>query len=251
MASVAAGCFSLPLLTTDYRPPTGTPTSNPTAVSHGDAQLPLAFLADHRVAGGWGMAITYTPASMDRGKSSRGGLGVVRTLNMLAFLPIAGRAPLYGRLLWSLASDPRVPASRKLLLGLAAAYIVSPVDLIPEGVPVLGALDDVAVLALAVDVFLEGLPESLVREKLERLGIPRDELETDLKRVRRIVPGPIRRLVARLPDAMEGVATFAHERGLDRRLYEMTVGRERASSARPSAAAAESDMPTSTEGRPA
>jgi len=41
-------------------------------------------------------------------------------LNLLPFLPLAGKAPLYARLLWSLASDARVPASRKALLGLAA-----------------------------------------------------------------------------------------------------------------------------------
>jgi uncharacterized membrane protein YkvA (DUF1232 family) len=164
---------------------------------------------------------------MARSKRSRSGLGVVRALNLLAFLPIASRAPLYGRLLWALASDPRVPTSRKLLLGLAAAYVVSPFDLVPDRLPVVGALDDVAVMVLAVDVFLEGLPESLVAEKLAELGLPRNELDADLKRVRRLVPGPLRRVAARIPDAMEGVAAFARDRGVDRRLRElMTTKRE-------------------------
>src|SRR3989304_9382764 len=95
----------------------------------------------------------------------RRGRGLLRALNLLPFLPLAGRAPLYARVLWALASDPRVPASRKALLGLAGAYIVSPFDLVPEWIPFLGAIDDVAVMVLAIDVFIEGLPEGLVGEE--------------------------------------------------------------------------------------
>src|SRR3989304_1221481 len=87
----------------------------------------------------------------------RRGRGLLRALNLPPFLPPARRAPLYARVLWALASDPRVPASRKALLGLAGAYIVSPFDLVPEWIPFLGAIDDVAVMVLAVDVFIEGV----------------------------------------------------------------------------------------------
>jgi uncharacterized membrane protein YkvA (DUF1232 family) len=151
-------------------------------------------------------------------KRSIEGVGILRLLNLLAFLPIASRAPLYGRLLFALATDPRVPAARKALLGLAAAYVVSPIDLVPERLPVVGALDDVAVVVLSVDVFLQGLPEELVDEKLAELGIPRSELDADLARVRRLVPKPLRRAAARVPDALQGLADFARDRGLDRRL---------------------------------
>ncbi|HUG46811.1 MAG TPA: YkvA family protein [Candidatus Limnocylindria bacterium] len=152
---------------------------------------------------------------------------MIRALNLLAFLPVAGRAPVYGRLLWALASDPRVPASRKALLGLAAAYVVSPVDLIPDRIPVLGALDDVAVVVLAVDLFLDGLPRSLVNEKLNELGIPAEELDADLRRIRGLVPAPLRKAMARIPDALEGVASFARQRGFDRRLRELVEGGNR------------------------
>jgi uncharacterized membrane protein YkvA (DUF1232 family) len=139
-------------------------------------------------------------------------------LNFLPFLPLAGKAPLYARLLWSLATDARVPASRKALLGLAGAYIVSPIDLVPEWIPVLGAVDDVAVMVLAVDVFLEGLPEGLVAEKLVDLGIPPSELEDDLARVRRVVPGPVRAMAARVPGVLDGVFERISESGLDKQL---------------------------------
>ena len=127
-------------------------------------------------------------------------------LNLLPFLPLASKAPLYARLLWSLASDPRVPNSRKALLGLAGAYIVSPFDLIPEWIPIVGAIDDVAVMVLAIDVFLEGLPSGLVAEKLVELGIPPDELESDLARVRRVVPRPVRAMAARVPALLDRLA---------------------------------------------
>ena len=139
-------------------------------------------------------------------------------LNLLPFLPLAGKAPLYARLLWSLATDARVPASRKALLGLAGAYIVSPLDLVPEWIPIVGAVDDVAVMVLAIDVFLEGLPEGLVAEKLVELGIPPSELEDDLARVRRMVPRPVRALVARVPFLLDRVFERINESGVDRQL---------------------------------
>ncbi len=139
-------------------------------------------------------------------------------LNLIPFLPLAGRAPMYARLLWALASDPRVPAARKALLAIAGAYIVSPFDLIPERIPFVGALDDVAVMVLAIDVFLEGLPETLVNEKLVELGIPPSELESDLARVRKLVPGPIRALVGRVPAVVDRLASKATESGIDRRV---------------------------------
>lgn len=161
---------------------------------------------------------------MARRKRSQPGIGLVRTLNMLAFMPVAGRAPMYGRLLWALVVDPRVPASRKVLLGAAAVYVISPIDLIPDRIPILGALDDVAVVVIAVDLFFDGLPPSLLHEKMDELGIPAEELEADLRKIRRLVPRSLRRAAARLPDAIEGVAEFARERGLDRRLSEIIGG---------------------------
>ncbi len=139
-------------------------------------------------------------------------------LNLLPFLPLAGKAPLYARLLWSLASDARVPASRKALLGLAGAYIVAPLDIVPEWIPVLGAIDDVAVMVLAIDVFLEGLPEGLVAEKLVQLGIPPSVLEDDLARVRRVVPRPLRSLVGRVPGALNRLFERISDSGVDQKV---------------------------------
>jgi uncharacterized membrane protein YkvA (DUF1232 family) len=49
-----------------------------------------------------------------------------------------------------LAVDPRVPRGDKLLAGLGVAYLVSPVDVLPGVLPVLGRLDDLGVAAFVV-----------------------------------------------------------------------------------------------------
>jgi uncharacterized membrane protein YkvA (DUF1232 family) len=49
-----------------------------------------------------------------------------------------------------LRGDPRVPRRAKVALVLAGLWVASPVDLLPEFLPVIGPLDDVAVVALAL-----------------------------------------------------------------------------------------------------
>jgi uncharacterized membrane protein YkvA (DUF1232 family) len=119
------------------------------------------------------------------------------------FLPIASRATSYGRLVLDLAVDGRVPWSRKVVLGVAAAYIVSPVDLVPDWVPFVGRIDDVMVTILALDLFLEGVPRELLIDRMYALGIDGRELERDLESVRRLLPRPIRSLGRRLPTLLE------------------------------------------------
>jgi uncharacterized membrane protein YkvA (DUF1232 family) len=51
--------------------------------------------------------------------------------------------------LWLAARDPRVPWYAKAMAGLVAAYALSPIDLIPDFIPVLGYLDDVVLVPLA------------------------------------------------------------------------------------------------------
>ena len=130
-----------------------------------------------------------------------------RLIAAAALLPLAGRAPLYARLLWSLIIDSRTPPARKALLAGALGYIVLPIDVFPDRVPLLGQLDDLVVTALATELFLDGLDESLLAEKLEEAGIPRAAFEEDVARIRRLVPGPVRRLVKRVPGALRVVAS--------------------------------------------
>jgi hypothetical protein len=104
---------------------------------------------------------------------------------------------------------------------MAGAYIVAPIDLIPDFIPIIGAIDDVAVMVIAIDVFLDGLPKDLLNEKLADLGMSPNDLEKDLARVRRIVPRPLRQAMLRVPEALDATAEFITDNGFDRRVREV------------------------------
>lgn len=74
------------------------------------------------------------------------------------------------RLAYHLMLDARVPALAKLIPIASFAYLLFPVDLSPDVVPVLGQLDDLAVVLLGLRVFFEVSPPEVVREHLRRLA---------------------------------------------------------------------------------
>lgn len=119
-----------------------------------------------------------------------------------ALLPLASRAPLYGRLFWELVRDERTPSGRKVLLGAALGYLAIGHDLVRDDLPVLGGLDDLVVVLVAVDLFLDGIPGELLDEKLTELGIDRRAFNEDVARIRRFTPGPVRRIIRRAPGAL-------------------------------------------------
>jgi len=127
-------------------------------------------------------------------------------LSFWPFLPIATRAPIYGRLIAELAIDGRVPWSRKAILGIAAAYVLSPIDFIPDFIPFISRVDDVMVTIIALDLFFEGVPRDLMVEKMYTLGIDGRELERDMEAARRFLPLPIRTIARRLPALIEASA---------------------------------------------
>jgi uncharacterized membrane protein YkvA (DUF1232 family) len=63
-----------------------------------------------------------------------------------------------------LRRDPRVPRRVKIAVLIAVLWVVSPIDLIPEFLPVIGPLDDVVVVALALRFAVRQAPVSVVAE---------------------------------------------------------------------------------------
>lgn len=151
-------------------------------------------------------------------KRDRRGPGVRRMIAAAAFMPMAGRAPLYARLLWLLVKDDRTPTSRKVLLAGALGYVALGRDIVPDFVPILGQLDDLVVVALATELFLDGLDDVFLAEKLAEAGIPRAAYDEDVARVRRLVPGPFRRAARRIPGAIRMVADAIGRTGAQPRL---------------------------------
>jgi len=63
-----------------------------------------------------------------------------------------------------LIGDPRVPRRRKAALWLLAAYLISPIDLVPDFLPVIGQLDDAIVVAVTLRYVLSAGGDELIRE---------------------------------------------------------------------------------------
>lgn len=61
-----------------------------------------------------------------------------------------------------LRKDPRVPRSARVVIVLAGLWVASPIDLIPEFVPVVGPLDDVVVVALALRFAARRVPREVL-----------------------------------------------------------------------------------------
>jgi uncharacterized membrane protein YkvA (DUF1232 family) len=72
--------------------------------------------------------------------------------------------PQLAGLVARLVGDPRVPGRVKAILGMVAVFLASPIDLIPDFIPVLGYLDDVVLVAIVVDGLLNHVNREIVRE---------------------------------------------------------------------------------------
>jgi uncharacterized membrane protein YkvA (DUF1232 family) len=66
------------------------------------------------------------------------------------------------RLTVRLLREPEVPLLIKALPVLAALYVISPLDFVPDLLPVLGQLDDLGVIVIAVEAFLKLCPAGAV-----------------------------------------------------------------------------------------
>jgi len=88
-------------------------------------------------------------------------------------MPTAGWKGLKGRAdqikidtyaLYLARSDPRVPCYAKVLAALIVAYALSPIDLIPDFIPVLGYLDDLLIVPAGVALAARLIPKEVLEE---------------------------------------------------------------------------------------
>ena len=75
-----------------------------------------------------------------------------------------------GKLALRLVRDPRVPLYAKVVPGLALLYALSPLDFVPDVIPGLGQLDDLAALAAGLSLFIRLCPPEVVEEHEVALG---------------------------------------------------------------------------------
>lgn len=81
-----------------------------------------------------------------------------RLRDVLLFLP------RFGKLLVSLIADSEVSNGDKVLLGAAVVYVASPVDIVPDFIPVLGQVDDIYLVALCLLRLLNHSGEAKLRQ---------------------------------------------------------------------------------------
>ncbi len=70
--------------------------------------------------------------------------------------------PRLARMIASLLGDREVPVAAKVALGAVAVYLASPVDLIPDCIPLVGYLDDLLLAALVVDGLLNWIDRPIL-----------------------------------------------------------------------------------------
>lgn len=99
------------------------------------------------------------------------------------FLELVRRLPAYGRLAWRVAREPELSRGRRAVLLAGAAYLLSPIDLVPGIIPVAGQLDDAAAVLLALRAALAGLPTATQDRHLADTGLSRELLDADLQTI--------------------------------------------------------------------
>jgi uncharacterized membrane protein YkvA (DUF1232 family) len=106
--------------------------------------------------------LVYRPAAMATPLTT--GAGGWRSLRLLLELPRLVR--LYVGLL----RDRRVSVWPKLMLLAALAYVVLPLDFLPDTIPLLGQVDDTVILLAAAHWFVRWCPRDVVAEHVRALG---------------------------------------------------------------------------------
>lgn len=111
------------------------------------------------------------------------------------------------RLIVSLAFDKRVPWEAKTALGLAALYVISPLDGIPDFIPVIGWLEDLAIIVIIFDGFLNHLDQEIVRSHWKGDPAVLEWFQKIARKGTSIIPKAIRERVYRT--AFRGKADWA------------------------------------------
>lgn len=108
-------------------------------------------------------------------------------------LEVVAGVPSFVALLGRLMIDRRVSVADRAIVAAAVLYAFSPVDLVPDFIPVLGQLDDLYLIALAVDRMLRRADPEVVRAHWTRSPDLLDAFEGSLEGVARRLPQSIER----------------------------------------------------------
>lgn len=159
------------------------------------------------------------------------------------------KLPTYARVVWGIVRDPRTPLPLKALLGAGLAYVVVPLDLVPDAIPILGQADDLTVLLLVLDMFLANAPAEVREEHAARARNGTAQLDSDLARLRELMGDRYDQVRDRLPELLERYGDLRDSRAVKRMLGEWRERRLRAASEQPMNDEIEPRQPVGTGGQ--
>jgi uncharacterized membrane protein YkvA (DUF1232 family) len=113
------------------------------------------------------------------------------------------KLPTYARVVWGIMRDPRTPIGLKGMLAAALAYVVFPIDLVPDAIPILGQADDLTVLLLVLDLFIQNAPAEVRTEHTTRARNGTADLDRDLQKLRGVMGDRYDRIRDNLPELLE------------------------------------------------
>jgi uncharacterized membrane protein YkvA (DUF1232 family) len=140
------------------------------------------------------------------------------------------KLPTYARMVWGILRDPRTPIGLKGILAAALAYVILPVDLIPDVIPLLGQADDLTVLLLVLDLFVQNAPPEVRAEHAARARNGTADLDRDLAKVRELMGDRYDRIRDNLPDLLDRYGGLRDPDGVKQAIA--AWGRERSGAGR-------------------
>jgi uncharacterized membrane protein YkvA (DUF1232 family) len=152
-------------------------------------------------------------------------------LRYLRLARLVWKLPTYARIVWGLLRDPRTPLPLKALLGAGLAYVVVPIDLIPDAIPILGQADDLTVLLLVLDLFIANAPRHVRDEQVSRARNGTAQLDDDLARLRELLGDRYDQIRDRLPELLERYGDLRDSRAVKAVLRDWRLRRMRSSAA--------------------
>lgn len=124
-------------------------------------------------------------------------------------LALVKKIPAYTKLTFNLYRDAAVPKRAKLKLSMGIAYNLSPVDLVPGFLPVLGQMDDLIAMLYGIRAALRALPRQQALLHLQTVGLSRQEVDDDLESAKILFAEIIRGTATRASKAFMRLARKA------------------------------------------